>query len=358
MNIDPIPCHTHETVLSCDDPGTGLQAIIALHDTTLGPAVGGCRMWPYPDRQAALADALRLSKGMTAKAALAGVPFGGGKAVILGDPLRDKTPARLRAFGRFLHSLQGRYITGEDVGMSPADMAVIATETPHVAGLEHGAFASGDPAPVTADLVFRCMVIAARSRLGSHDLRGRRVAVQGLGHVGMALVNRLAAAGARITAADPSPQVANRAATDFAAQIVPPDDLLSADVDILAPCALGGVLGDTLLPRLRAKLICGSANNQLADQGCAARLHGRGVLYCPDFVVNSGGLINVTREVLRIADPAWIRQRLDQAAETFRQLLEQARKEGRPPQHVAETMVADILRAAKAIGPKNATGRT
>lgn len=194
------------------------------------------------------------------------------------------------------------------------------------------------------------MMIAARARLGCRDLRGQSVAVQGLGKVGMALCQRLAAAGARIIAADPKPQACVRAARSFAARIVAPADVMSSAAEILAPCALGGVLRDDILPGLHAKVICGSANNQLADQGCAARMHGRGVLYCPDYVVNAGGLINVTREVLQVRDPGWVERHLEQAALRFARLLAQAHKQGVPPQHVAESMVGQILREAKATG--------
>lgn len=345
MQIETIPCHTHEKVLSWHDPGSGLRAIIAIHDTTLGPALGGCRMWHYPRRQDALADALRLSKGMTAKSALAGVPFGGGKAVILANPQTEKTHPRLIAFGRFVERLGGEYITGEDVGTSPADMAVIASETSHVVGLSTGTFASGDPSPVTADHVFRCMKIAARHRFGSNDLHGIRVAVQGLGHVGLPLVERLCAAGALVVAADPNDHVAARAADRYGVQIVPPGAILEATVEILAPCALGGVFSDSVIGGLKAQLICGSANNQLPNRGSAQKLHDRGILYCPDYVVNSGGLINAAQESLKFKDPDWVRQKLVDAERSFEALLVEARRTQQSPLPVADKMVESILQA-------------
>lgn len=345
MQIDRIRSETHEQVLRCHDAPSGLTAYIAVHDTTLGPALGGCRMWRYDSEDDALADVLRLSQGMTAKAALAGLPLGGGKAVIPGDPRSEKTEARLRAFGRFVDTLRGLYITAEDVGMTPQDMAVISAETGHVAGREGGPFAAGDPSPVTADLVFRCMEAAARHRLGAPSLEGLHVAVQGLGHVGLPLARRLAKAGAHLTAAD-THDTAIRAASELGARIVAPDAILGSEADILSPCALGGVLDAETIPHLRAGIVCGSANNQLSTPQDADRLQARGVLYCPDFVVNSGGLINVAREALRIAEAGWVRHRLAQAAETFAALLDRAEAESRTPLAVAEAMVADILREA------------
>lgn len=356
MQIERIPSPGHEQVLSCTDAESGLRAFIAVHDTTLGPALGGCRMWRYDSAEAALADVLRLSAGMTAKSALAGVPFGGGKAVIMGDPRTEKTPDLLRAFGRIVDTLHGAFITGEDVGMAPADMAVVATRTRHVVGLESGPCASGDPSPVTAEGVFHCMEAAARLHLGSRGVAGARVAVQGLGHVGLALVARLSAAGARVIAAD-TDMAANRCAADrFGAEIVPPDRLLDAEADILAPCALGGVLNREAVPRLRARLVCGSANNQLDGRSCARALHERGILYCPDYVVNAGGLISVAREALGIADEGWIGEKLDRAVETFRTLIDRAHRERTPPLDIADAMVARILRAARMRALRGAAG--
>jgi leucine dehydrogenase len=303
-------------------------------------------MWRYVSEEAALSDVLRLSAGMTAKAALAGLPLGGGKAVILGDPHAEKTEAKLRAFGRFIDTLGGAYISAEDVGMTPADMEVIAAETRHVAGRTHGPFASGDPSPVTADLVFRCMRAAARERLGA-DLADLHVAVQGLGHVGLPLAAHLARAGARLSVSDVH-DAALREGAALGAHIVDPGAILSAQADILAPCALGGVLNEETVPRLAAQIVCGSANNQLATPADAARMHARGVLYCPDYVVNSGGLINAAREAIGIADAGWVARQLDEAEATFAAMLHRAAREDAPPLEIADSMVADILHEAVA----------
>lgn len=347
MKIERIYSQTHEKVLSCTDPVSGLRAFIAIHDTTLGPALGGCRMWHYDNAQEAMADALRLSAGMTAKSALAGVPFGGGKAVIMADPRTEKTPEKMRAMGRFIESLKGEYISGEDVGMTPQDLLFAAEETEHVVGLPEGPYASGDPSPVTAEGVFRCMRTAARLRLGSADLAGLTVAVQGLGHVGMVLAEKLSAAGARLIVADPNKAATARAARDLGARVVLPEEIVAVDSDIFAPCALGGVVNAESLGKLTARVVCGSANNQLASPDCAAALHSRNILYCPDYVVNSGGLISVAREALRIKDTGWMDAKLDEAVNTFAKLAKRALKEKRPPLDVADRMVADILAEAR-----------
>jgi len=347
MNIERIYSQTHEEVLHCKDPGSGLHAIIAIHDTTLGPALGGCRMWNYATAQEALSDSLRLSAGMTAKSALAGVPFGGGKAVIIGDSRTEKTPEMMRAFGRFVETLKGRYISGEDVGIGPEDMMQAARETNYIVGLPEGPFASGDPSPVTAELVFRCMKVAAAQVFGSADLSGRRVALQGLGHVGWALAELVHAAGARIVAADPNASAAERARMALNADIVAPEDIHRTATDILAPCALGGVLNAQTIPEIKAKLICGSANNQLSDPDLAQDLQDRGITYCPDYVVNSGGLISVAREALRIKDSDWMRQKLDVAEKAFASLMARSRRKGLLPLAAADKMVAQILEDAR-----------
>lgn len=346
MKIEQIHTPTHEKVLFCRDDASGLRAFIAIHDTTLGPSLGGCRMWRYDTAQEALADALRLSTGMTAKSALAGVPFGGGKAVILGDPKTGKTPEKMRAFGRFVEHLNGAYITSEDVGMTPRDLAYAAEETEYVVGLQTGRFATGDPSPVTADGVFRCMQVAAKTRLGSADLSGVTVAIQGLGHVGMVLAQMLNAAGARIVAADPNTDATRQAAQELRAEIVAPDDIPTVDAEIFAPCALGGSLNAKSIPTLKAKLVCGSANNQLAKPEDAQVLASRGILYCPDYVVNSGGLISVASEALKIEDLNWIERKLSSAVQTFAQLLVRADREHCLPLDAANGIVADILRTA------------
>ncbi|BDG59947.1 Glu/Leu/Phe/Val dehydrogenase dimerization domain-containing protein [Caldinitratiruptor microaerophilus] len=288
-----VATHGHEQVVFCHDKVSGLRAIIAIHDTTLGPALGGARMWPYRSEEEALTDALRLARGMTYKAAAMGLDLGGGKAVIWGDPRRDKTEALLRAFGRFVHSLAGRYITAEDVGTTVEDMAVIRRETPFVAGQ---AELSGDPSPVTAFGVYRGMKAAARWVWGNENLKGRTVAVQGVGKVGYHLCRHLADEGARLVVTDVSPEAAERAVRDFGARAVPPEAIYDVPCDIYAPCALGATLNDDTIPRLKCQIVAGSANNQLQEPRHAQALQDRGILYAPDYVINGGGLVNVSEE--------------------------------------------------------------
>jgi len=355
MHIEEISTRGHERVLFGTDEASGLRSFIALHDTTLGPGLGGCRMWNYDTVQEALADVLQLSEGMTAKSALAGVPFGGGKAVIIGDSKTQKTPELLRAFGRFVESLHGTFFTGEDVGMSPQDMLIAAEETQYVSGLTVGRHASGDPSPVTAEGVFLCMKVAAGLRLGSEDLAGLRVAVQGLGHVGMALAERVHEARARLIAADVNPDATCVAADKLNAEIVAPENIVQAAAEIIAPCALGGVLTDATVAQLRARIVCGSANNQLAIPAHAQMLFERDVLYCPDYVVNSGGLIIIAREVLKIEDESWTEEKLNAAVDTFRDLISEAHEANCPPLEVANAMVRNILSGAKADPPRRAS---
>lgn len=286
--------HGHEQVVFCHDAASGLKAIIAIHNTNRGPALGGCRMWPYANEAEALTDVLRLSRGMTYKSALAGLSYGGGKSVIIGDPRRDKSEALFRAMGRFVDSLGGRYVVAEDVGISVPDVAIMARETAHVAGLpERGA---GDPSPATAYGVYMGMKAAARHRFGSDSLKGLRVAVQGVGHVGYCLCRHLAAEGAELLVADIAQDSLDRAAREFGARVVAPERIAAAAVDIYAPCALGAVINDATLPLLQAKIVAGSANNQLAEPRHGAALRQRGILYAPDYVINAGGVIAISHE--------------------------------------------------------------
>jgi len=284
----------HDEVVFCHDPRARLKAIIAIHDTTLGPALGGCRMWAYDTDDAALEDVLRLSRGMTYKSAMAGLNFGGGKAVVIGDPHKDKSEALLRRLGRFVESLGGQFITGEDVGMSVEDIDVMGQETRFVAGIaERG----GDPSPATAWGVYSGIKAAVRHRLGRDDLGGLGVAVQGLGHVGSRLCERLAEAGARLLVTDIDADALRQAVERFSATAVAPDDIYDAEVEVFAPCALGAVLNDQTIPRLKAAIVAGSANNQLASAEHGRALLERGILYAPDYVINAGGLIHVSYEI-------------------------------------------------------------
>ncbi len=284
----------HEQVVFCHDPASGLKAIIAIHNTNRGPALGGCRMWPYVSEDEAVTDALRLSRGMTYKSALAGLDYGGGKSVIIGDPKQDKSEALFRAMGRFVESLGGRYTVAEDVGISVPDVETMATETSYVAGVSAGGV--GDPSPATAYGVFMGIKAAAKHRLGADKLSGLRVAVQGVGHVGYYLCRHLAAEGAELVVADIAQDSLDRVVREFDAQVVPPDAIATAAVDIYAPCALGATINDATLPQLQAKIVAGSANNQLAEARHGEALRQRGILYAPDYVINAGGVIIISHE--------------------------------------------------------------
>lgn len=283
----------HEQVVFCRDPESGLTAIIALHNTNRGPALGGCRMWNYDSEDAAITDVLRLSRGMTYKNALADLPYGGGKSVIIGDARKVKTPAMMRAMGRMVDRLGGRYLIAEDVGTTPADMAEINRETPYVKGV---AGEGGDPSPATAYGVFCGIRASVERRFGIRDLSGVRIALQGLGHVGYDLAEQLHAAGARLVVTDIDGQAVDRAVRDFDAEACDLDQIYDAEVDVFVPCALGAILNETTIPRLKAAVVAGSANNQLARPEDAARLTDRGILYAPDYVINAGGVIHIHHE--------------------------------------------------------------
>ena len=288
----------HERVLFCSRPEVGLEAIIAVHSTTLGPGLGGLRMFPYETVDEALTDVLRLSRGMTYKAAAAGLNLGGGKAVILGDPKEAKSEVLFRAFGRYVESLGGLYITAEDVGTDMEDMELIYQETRWVTGVSPAHGGSGDPSPVTAFGVLQGIKAAARWQFGDRDLSGRSIAIQGLGSVGGYLAGYLKEEGAKVFGCDIDEDTAQRAADDHGVELVPTEEILDVDCDIFAPCAMGAVLNDETIPRLRCSVVAGGANNQLADEERHGEaLHTRGVLYAPDFVINAGGLINVYNEL-------------------------------------------------------------
>ncbi|MEW5865309.1 MAG: Glu/Leu/Phe/Val dehydrogenase dimerization domain-containing protein [Bacillota bacterium] len=286
----------YEQLVFASDEAARLRAIIAIHDTTLGPALGGCRMWPYSSEEEAVIDALRLARGMTYKNAAAGLDFGGGKSVIIGDPRKDKSEALFRAFGRFVDTLGGRYITAEDVGVSVEDMEIVHTETDHVLGLSAMAGSSGDPSPVTAYGVVRGMKACALEVYGTDSLKDRAVVVQGAGHVGYNVVRYLAEEGARVYVADIYEDRVKRAADDFGAKPVPPDEIFDIPCDIFCPCALGSVINDETVPKLKCKIVAGAANNQLKEERHGDALEDMGILYAPDYIINAGGVINVADE--------------------------------------------------------------
>jgi leucine dehydrogenase len=288
----------HERVVLCSNPEVGLRAIIAVHSTVLGPGLGGLRMWPFKSDQEALTDVLRLSRGMTYKAAAAGLNLGGGKAVILGNSKVDKSEALFRAFGRYIESLNGLYITAEDVGTDMEDMELILTETRWVTGVSPAHGGSGDPSPVTAYGCLQGIKAALRERFGEPDLEGRSVAIQGLGSVGYYLAKYVKDEGAKVIGCDIDSESTDRANSELGVEIVSTDEILEVECDILAPCALGAVLDEETIPKLRCGIVAGAANNQLANEPRDGKeLHNRGILYAPDFVINAGGLINVYNEL-------------------------------------------------------------
>lgn len=329
----------YERLIEAQDPSCGLHALISIHSTTRGPAAGGCRMYDYASVEDAVRDVERLSRGMTYKNAAADLPLGGGKSVIIGDPKTLKTPALMHAFGEFVDYLQGQYFTAEDVGVSPEDMAQVAEATPYVAGLEGGDFASGDPSPVTARGVFLCLKQTLRHGLGSDDLTGKRVAVQGLGHVGMALAGMLHEAGATLIVSDINAEAVAHAERAFGATAVSPDEILDQEVDVFAPCAMGGVLTAEAIARLKARFVVGAANNQLAEDRCGALLQEAGILYAPDYIVNGGGIVNVAMEILKIDDPDYRENRITGLAKTLEQVFARAQETGRPPHEIADELI-------------------
>ncbi len=285
-----------EQVMLCCDEVSGLRALIAIHDTTLGPAVGGVRMQEFDDDEAAVREVMALSRAMTWKAAAAGLDLGGGKAIIIGNPESDKSEALLRAFGRYVESMNGRYFAATDVGIDLEDLEIMHLETQYVTGLQRSQGGSDNPAPKTALSVFRGIGACLEARFGQRELRDRRVLVQGLGRVGYELARLLAEAGARVIAADPDLTRIDLARQHFDLEVVAPEQLLGTPADVLAPCAFGGILNEETIPRLQVSVVAGCANNQLASERHADLLHQRGILYAPDFVINAGGLINVAEE--------------------------------------------------------------
>lgn len=336
----------HEQLHVFRDPETKLTGAVAIHSTVLGPAMGGLRLFRYPDLTDGLVDVLRLARAMSLKSSAAGLDLGGGKAILLDDGLWDELRVeRMRAFGAVVESLGGRYVTAEDVGTTPADMDEIATVSRHVAGgpVERGG--RGDPAPFTARTVFGAIECAARMRLGRDDLDGVRVGVQGVGHVGSELTRRLLAVGARVFVADIDPDRAQAVAAGSGAEAVPLAGFAGGDFDVFAPCALGGAIGPDEVATLRARVVAGAANNPLADRGLAVALLQRDVLYVPDFLANCGGIIHVGAEVLGL-DDAGVERLLVAATERTERLLAEAAAAGESPLEVAERFAWSRLNGA------------
>lgn len=333
----------HEQVVLWTDASCNYRGIIAIHSTALGPAVGGTRFWNYASDEEASLDALRLSRGMSYKNAMAGLPFGGGKAVIIGDNRIKDREQLFRAHGRFVDSLKGRYITAEDIGTRPSDMEYVALETKYVAGLPGH---SGDPSPVTARGVFRALQACAKHRWGSDDVSGRTVAIQGVGSTGYNLARHLHEAGANLIVSDVDPERVERLVREFGATAIAADQIYSTGADIFAPCALGGIINDDSIAQLKAEVIVGSANNQLLEPRHGDALFELGILYAPDYVANAGGMINGCRELLGWDDGDAL-AKVQELYDTMLELLDQAKAESVPPFRKADKMAEARLAAAK-----------
>ncbi|MFB0960919.1 MAG: Glu/Leu/Phe/Val dehydrogenase [Flavobacteriales bacterium] len=335
--------YDHEQVVFCQDKSTGLKAIIAIHDTTLGPALGGTRMWNYASEQEALTDVLRLSRGMTYKSSVAGINLGGGKAVIIGDSRADKSEALFRRFGKFVDSLGGKYITAEDVGISPHDIEQVHMETDHVTGVPEYLGGSGDPSPVTAYGVYVGMKAAAKKAYGSDSLAGKKVMVQGVGSVGYYLVELLAKEGALISVSDIYEPSIKKVLTDFKASVVNVNDVYKADMDIYAPCALGATVNDVTLKELKCNIIAGAANNQLAVETIHGEaLKSAGILYAPDYVINSGGIINCYWELQGYNKEAAISQ-TEKIFDTTTEIFNKSENENIPTYLAANKMAEERI---------------
>lgn len=334
----------HEQVVFCSDDKSGLKAIIAVHNSNLGPALGGCRMWPYASEEEAVRDVLRLSRGMTYKSAMANLKLGGGKSVIIGNPRTQKTPELLAAFARALENLNGRYIAAEDSGTSVEDMKYMAQFTGHVAGIvdkpTDGGTRSGDPSPATAFGTFIGIKAAVKEKLGRDTLEGLRVAVQGIGHVGYDLASQLKAAGASLWVTDIFPEALAKAEAELGATVVPPDDIFGLDVDVFAPCAMGAILNDHTIPQLKAKIVAGASNNQLAEPRHGVELMKRGILYAPDYVINAGGIIDVYHERIGF-DRAALIAHIEAIHDNLLEIFARARKEERPTGEVADAIAEE-----------------
>lgn len=337
----------HERVVFCSDKKSGLKAIIAIHSTTLGPAAGGCRLWSYESDDAALTDVLRLSQGMSYKNAMAGLNFGGGKAVIMKTPDFDGSDALYEKFGEFVDQLQGDYVTAEDVGMSVSIMQTIGRRTKYVSGLppKEGR-AGGDPSPKTSWGIFKGIDAAVRFKLGRENVEDLTVAVQGVGHVGYYLSKYLSEAGAKLVVADIDEQRVRRVCDEFGAVASSPDDILFESVDVVAPCALGAILSEHSIPRLRTGIVAGGANNQLAVGADGQRLSDAGILYAPDYVINGGGIINVSSEYYGDLDEEEVMESVAQIGPRLTGIFEEAAATGKPTNVIADTMAQKIIAAA------------
>jgi leucine dehydrogenase len=343
----------HEQIVFCNDKDTGLKAIIGIHNSVMGPALGGTRMYNYSNEWEALNDVLRLSRGMTYKAAITGLNIGGGKAVIIGDAKTQKTPELMRKFGEFVHSLSGRYITAEDVGMETRDMDIVRDVTPYVTGISEERGGSGNPSPVTAYGVYLGMKAAAKHQFGSDALAGKKVLVQGIGHVGEILVDYLTKEGALVTITDINEERLYEVGAKYSAKIFTGEDLYSAEVDIYAPCAMGATINDATVNKIKAKVIAGAANNQLANETIhGAILQERGILYAPDFLINAGGIINVYAELAHY-DKAEIMRKTENIYNTTLEIIAFAIANKMTTHHAALTIAQNRIDQRKLETSKN-----
>jgi leucine dehydrogenase len=340
--------YRYEQLVFCHDKATGLRAVIAIHDTTLGPALGGCRMYPYDSEDEAVVDVLRLARGMTYKAAASGLNLGGGKSVIIGDPERHKSEKLFRSFGRYLETLGGRYIVAEDVGTSTEDMENIRIETSHVVGVDVTHGGSGDPSPFTALGVLQGMKACAEEVFGGASLEGRTVAVQGLGHVGWHLCELLHEEGAGLFVSDLREEVVEQAQQKLGAKPIEPDEILSIPCDVFAPCALGAVVNDETLPNFQCSIVAGSANNVLLEPRHGEALAKRGILYAPDYVINAGGLINVADE-LEGYNEKRATKRVMRIYDSMRSIIAIAKRDGVPTHVAADTLALERIDAISSI---------
>ncbi|KEO82356.1 Leu/Phe/Val dehydrogenase [Tumebacillus flagellatus] len=335
--------YDYEQLVFCHDQASGLKAIIAIHDTTLGPALGGTRMWTYESEEAAIEDALRLAKGMTYKNAAAGLNLGGGKTVIIGNPRTDKSEAMFRAFGRYIESLNGRYITAEDVGTTVQDMEYIRQETRYVTGVSEAFGSSGNPSPMTALGCFVGLKAAAKEAFGTDDVTGKVVAVQGVGNVGYYLCKHLHEAGAKLIVTDINQEAIDRVVNEFGAEVVAPKDIFGVQADIFAPCALGAIINDETIPQLKVKVIAGSANNQLKEERHGDTIHEMGIVYAPDYVINSGGVINVADE-LNGYNAERATKKIENIYNIISNIIEISKRDGIPTYKAADRMAEDRIR--------------
>lgn len=336
----------HEEVAFFNDAKTGLKAIIAVHSTALGPACGGTRMYAYPTGDAALTDVLRLSRGMSYKNAIADLPLGGGKAVIIGNPATDKSDARFLAYADAINAMGGRYVTAMDVGVLPADMPIIARGTKHIAGYDIPGKTGGDSGPLTALGVFVGLKAAVKHRLGADTTKDLTVAIQGLGKVGMGLAQRLHAEGAKLLVADVNADAVRKAVDSYGATAVSADEIVTSDCDVLSPNALGAILNDTSIPKLHARVIAGGANNQLERDIHGAQLKDLGILYAPDYVINGGGIIRVAGQIENWSDTE-IERRVLNIAPTLTTIFERAAHETRPTNEIADEMARERIARGK-----------